>query len=110
MKATIAGVTAALVITSGVFFAEGAQGARKGTQTPQEPGRYGIETVEYEASGGARGLYNRKVVIKIDTATGRTWYLKEVPNKGIDSAGTTKYWVELEDYAGDRYPAFEPAK
>ncbi|MBI5886639.1 MAG: hypothetical protein HZB85_08705 [Deltaproteobacteria bacterium] len=113
MKETFAVVLAALVVEFGAFGASGAaaaEGGRKGVGAPQQPGRYNVETVEYETTGGVRGLYNRKAVIKIDTATGKTWYLKEVPNKGIDSAGTTKYWVELEDYVGDRYPAFEPAR
>lgn len=96
-----------LAMVSIVDSAHAAEQFRKGAQ---ETSRYSVETVEYESSSGARGLYNRKIVIKTDTATGKTWFLKDMPNKGIDSSGTTKYWVEIEDLSANKYPAFEPAK
>ncbi|OGQ59304.1 MAG: hypothetical protein A3J24_00400 [Deltaproteobacteria bacterium RIFCSPLOWO2_02_FULL_53_8] len=107
MKAWVAGISLAVVLVSGMVFAEP---ARKGTESLHETGRYRVETVEYEATGGVRGLYNRKLVVKIDTLTGKAWFLKDVPNKGIESSGTTRYWVEIDDYAAYKSSSFEAVK
>lgn len=107
MKILIAAVFLAMLSTAGATYAEP---VRKDAHPAQDAGRYEIVIAEYEAPGGVRGLYNRKVVIRVDTATGRTWALKEMTNKGIEASGTTKYWVEIEEYKGDKYPVIESAK
>lgn len=107
MRLNIAIMGLLMVLVSGAVHAET---IRKASEPTQETGRFVIYTVEYESSGGVRGLYNRKVVIKMDTVTGKTWFLKDMPNKGIESSGTTKYWVEIEDYAANKYPVYEQAK
>lgn len=104
MNVKIAVTGLALVFLAGTVCAEPVRKAA------QETGRFSIETVEYESSSGVRGLYNRKVIVKIDAVTGKTWFLKDVSNKGIESSGTTKYWVEIEDLTINKPSAFESAK
>ncbi|MBI5561663.1 MAG: hypothetical protein HY894_02235 [Deltaproteobacteria bacterium] len=111
MKRTTAAMAATAIIFTALSAARAETAARE-ARPGNDPGRYQVLSAEYEAAGGPRGLYNKKIIIKLDTVTGKTWVLKEiVEGKTIEESGTTiRYWVEMEDYRPERQTVIKQGK
>ena len=98
MKAKFAGIVC-LLILAGAWFYIHAQ-ASAGPTLPTGPnGRYQIMAVDFDPENLAGNL-KHKTAIRIDTQTGHTWELLELP---VTGGGSRLYWLSM--YEGDPVPA-----
>ena len=92
MKIKIAGIICVLALIGAWAYIHAQTTAQTGLPSGQN-GRYQIVAMDFDPENLAGNL-KHKTAIRIDTQTGHTWELTELPMK---DGGSNLYWMELNE-------------